>query len=136
MKEVGRVQVYDEGCYIKLSLKDNMSAKAGLYVSRTCQKCARHGIVAGSLALWQNFADYDRIRMAYGNGFQQTRSLTRGVREGGYAGISDTTRRAKKKKKGACDAAAQVVIGVEVQLKDKRTTLLTRDSEQAGYLHE
>ena len=38
------------------------------------------------------------------------------VRQGGYAGNSYTTRRAKKKK-GACDAAAQVVIGLEQKLK-------------------
>lgn len=36
--------------------------------------------------------------------------------------------RAQKKKKGACDAAAQVVIGV-LQRTQIRTTLLTRDSE-------
>src|SRR6266849_1034428 len=44
---------------------------------------------------------------------------TRGVSQGGYAGSSDTTPRVKKKK-GACDAAAQVVIGVEQILKDKK----------------
>lgn len=34
-----------QGRYINLSLKDrHLSAKAGLYVSRTCQICTRHGI--------------------------------------------------------------------------------------------
>ena len=38
-----------------------------------------------------------------------------------YAGSSDTTRRAKKKKKeGACDAVARIVIGVEQELRDKK----------------
>jgi hypothetical protein len=47
------------------------------------------------------------------------------VRQGRYAGSSDTS---PKKKKGACDAAAQVVIGV-LQRTQIRRTLLTRDSE-------
>jgi hypothetical protein len=45
-------------------------------------------------ALWQNFADYDRI--TYGNGFEQTRRSWRAADAGrasvcGYAGSSDAT---------------------------------------------
>jgi hypothetical protein len=100
-----------------------MSANAGLYVSRTCQKCARHGF-AGSPVLWQNFADYDRIdycTATISSRREVDERRTRGVRQGRYAGSSDTIVRAKKKKKkkkrGACDAAAQVVIGVEQELR-------------------
>jgi len=67
---------------------------------------------AGTPSLWQNFADYDR---AYVRQWSTADEKLTSARHGACVRVSVPevlirTRSAKKKKKGACDATAQVVI--------------------------
>ena len=83
--------------------------------------CARHG-TAGSPALWQNFADLIMTEWptaTISSRREVDERRTRGVRQGVSMPEVLIRPAERQKKKGACDAVAHLVIGVE-KLKDKK----------------